>query len=179
MNGSVVPEQSCPTPPRRSAADPLTVTKSFKIRSGHAADAPALARMRLALRTELGSASEQAGEFVERCANWMAERLHERTSWHCWLAEGDGIMGTIWVQLIEKIPNPTGEAELHAYVTNFYVVPAARGLGLGNQMLGLVLDWCRTMQADAVLLWPSLESRALYRRHGFTVRDDLLALRLS
>jgi GNAT superfamily N-acetyltransferase len=156
------------------------VTEGINIRFGCAADAPALARMRLAFRTELGEVSEQSGEFVERCTRWMAERLHEQASWHCWLAEaGDGMLGALWLQLIEKIPNPAGEAELHAYVTNFYVIAAARGLGLGDRMLGLALAWCRSRHVDTVILWPSQRSRALYGRHGFTVRDDLLALRLT
>jgi GNAT superfamily N-acetyltransferase len=155
------------------------VTAGVQIRAGGAADAAALAGLRLAFRSELAPASEPAGAFIERCARWMAERLDEGQRWHCWLAESDSILGAIWVQLLEKIPNPAGESERHAYVTNFYVVPAARGLGLGSQMLGQVLAWCRHHGVDAVLLWPSPKSRPLYSRHGFRVDDDLLTLRLG
>ena len=153
------------------------------IRVGYAADAASLARLRLDLRTELSAATEDAGAFLERCSRWMTERLEargERRPWHCWVAEGGGgIAGALWVQLLEKIPNPVGEPELHAYLTNFYVQPAARGLGLGSQMLRATIDWCRDMRVDSVILWPSAGSRSLYIRHGFEVSDDLLQLRLS
>lgn len=153
------------------------------IRGGCAADAAALARLRLELRAELSAATEDAGTFLPRCSRWMAERLEERGErrpWHCWLAEGSGeIVGAVWVQLIEKIPNPVGEPELHAYLTNFYVQPAARGRGLGGQMLRAAVAECRAMQVDAVILWPSARSRSLYTRHGFEASQDLLQLRLG
>src|SRR4051812_41776470 len=108
----------------------------------------------------------------------MRERLGAASPWRCWLAERDGEpLAMLWAQRIEKVPNPIDEPELHVYVTSFYVLPAARGCGLGSRMLGVTLDWARGENADAVILWPSARSRSLYLRHGFAVRDDLLALR--
>ena len=88
-------------------------------------------------------------------------------------------MGHAWVQVIEKVPNPVAEPEWHAYITNCYVVPHARGRGLGSCLLKEVLAWCRASDVDAAVLWPSERSRSLYLRHGFAVRDDILELRLS
>ena len=76
--------------------------------------------------------------------------------------------------MLEKIPNPVGEPELHGYVSSLYVRPGRRGAGLGSALLTRCLDECKSAGADAVFLWPTPKSRPLYERHGFSVRDDVL-----
>ena len=82
-----------------------------------------------------------------------------------------------WLHLIEKLPNPQTEAERHGYVSNLFVVPELRGRGTGAALLEACLAACRADSCDAVVLWPTRESRSLYARHGFAVRDDLMELR--
>jgi hypothetical protein len=66
----------------------------------------------------------------------MVERLAPGARWRCWVAVAEGqLVGTLWLQLLEKLPNPGDEA---------------------------------------VFLWSTPDSRRLYERHGFAVRDDLL-----
>ena len=48
------------------------------------------------------------------------------------LYDGKQMLGHVCVQLFEKIPNPVSEPELHAYVTNFYVIPEMRDRGLAK-----------------------------------------------
>jgi GNAT superfamily N-acetyltransferase len=152
------------------------------VRGATEADLAALASLRYDFRAELGAATEARADFAARCRRWMAGRI-AGPSWRCWVVEERTssepvrLLGTVWVQLFEKMPNPIGEAEAHAYVTNLYVVPAARGRGLGSRLLEAALGWCGEREVDAVLLWPSERSRALYERHGFAVRDDVLELR--
>jgi GNAT superfamily N-acetyltransferase len=155
------------------------------IRTATVSDALVLARLRYAFRCELGSALETEEAFVARCAAWMGQRLGGAVGdtcgghWRCWVAEdGDVIVGTVWVQRFEKMPNPVDEAEHHAYITNLYVHPDRRG-GIGSRLLETALDWCRVAGVDAVLLWPSERSRSLYERQGFAVRGDLMELRLA
>ena len=63
-------------------------------------------------------------------------RLAER-SWQCWVTElGEGGVGAtltacVSVELVEKMPNPNGDRERHAYLTSFVVAPEHRGSGLG------------------------------------------------
>jgi GNAT superfamily N-acetyltransferase len=123
---------------------------------------------------------EPKDAFEARCAAWMTARLEPDGRWRCWLAErGDTIVGTIWLHLIEKLPNPVAESERHGYVSSLYVEPASRGAGLGSRLLGACLDTCVAEGVDAVILWPTPRSRSLYERHGFAVRDDLLERRLT
>jgi ribosomal protein S18 acetylase RimI-like enzyme len=151
-------------------------------RAAMPADAPALARLRLAFRGEVARPTESEIAFLARCTRWMQARLSASSRWRCWVVDGQTpgeLTGTIWLQTIEKIPNPnpTAEPELHGYITNLYVQPGQRGRGLGEALLATALRACDADRCDAVLLWPSPESRSLYRRHGFTVADDLLQRR--
>jgi GNAT superfamily N-acetyltransferase len=150
------------------------------IRPAQPGDSAVLARLRYEFRASEDPPLESELDFLARCAAWMETRLVAGGSWRAWLAEEPGgVAGTIWLQLIEKLPNPVGEAESHGYVSNLYVRPTRRGEGLGSRLLGACLDACVAGRVDAVILWPTPRSRPLYERHGFAVTNDLLERRLS
>ena len=150
------------------------------IRLATPADATELANLRYEFRAALNPATEDETTFVPRCAEWMAQRLVPVGPWHCWVLDaGDQIAGQLWLQLIEKLPNPVAEFELHAYITNVYVRPEARGSGAGGRLLKEALAFCREHHVDSVLLWPTPRSRPLYARHGFAVHDDVMELHLG
>jgi GNAT superfamily N-acetyltransferase len=88
------------------------------------------------------------------------------------------MVGTVWLQFLEKLPNPVAEPERHGYVSSLYVRPDFRGAGLGSALLSTCVETCRRYEVDAVLLWPTPASRSLYLRHGFEPREDLLERRL-
>src|SRR6266567_6383672 len=152
----------------------------FEIRSAKTSDAPALAKLRYALRSATGAVTEPEVEFLKRCAGWMKEHLKAGGFWQCWVAERDHkLLGCLWLQLVEKVPNPGSEPEYHAYLTNFYVHEFARGKGIGSQLLSTAIAWCETRDVHAVILWPTERSRSLYARRGFAVRDDLMELLIT
>jgi GNAT superfamily N-acetyltransferase len=149
------------------------------VRPAVPADAPVLARLRYAFRAELDAGAEAEASFLRRCERWIADRLSGAGAWRCWVAEdGQSLVGMVWLQIIEKLPNPVGESECHGYVSSFYVVPSHRSAGLGSALLTTCLGECENRGTDAVFLWPTPRSRPLYERHGFLVRDDFLERRL-
>lgn len=98
--------------------------------------------------------------------------------WRCWVIDnGEKLLGQVCVQLFEKMPNPVNEREVHAYLTNFYVVPEMRSQGFGERLLNKALSWCRAQGTDAIILWATPGSRSLYRRCGFVDRSDVFELR--
>jgi GNAT superfamily N-acetyltransferase len=148
-----------------------------EIREAAAADAAMLAGLRYDFRTRNLAGDEDREDFLARCEAWMRERLSSHALWRCWIAELDGAaVGNIWLDLIEKVPNPAPETECHAYITNFYVLEEMRGAGVGSRLLETALEWCKSRRVHAAILWPSDRSRPLYERNGFAVRDDLLEL---
>lgn len=107
----------------------------------------------------------------------MRDRLDSGSIWRVWLVErNNDSVGAVWLQVVEKLPNPTAESELHAYVSNFYVRPDHRNTGAGSALLRAVLDETASLGVDSVFLWPSARSRPLYERHGFAVSENVLVL---
>jgi len=139
-------------------------------------DAAELARLRFALRSRAEGDVESEADFLDRCAAWITHAL-QQPNWLCWLAERDGMLvGTLWLQLIEKIPNPASESEYFAYITSFFISESIRGKGLGSRMLSKAISWCRENDVHTALLWPTDRSRSLYHRYGFATPDEILAL---
>ena len=151
----------------------------YLIRVATSGDWSALAEMRYRFRAEVGPPTETKSRFLRRCKSWMKKAFGADSSgWRCWVVDdGKQLLGQVCVQLFEKIPNPVNEPEVHAYLTNFYVIPEMRGRGLGTKLLNQALSWCRAHGADSVILWATAESKSLYRRCGFARSADLLELR--
>ena len=148
------------------------------IRAAEVADARALAELRWEFRAGRDPAVEDRQVFVDRCAAWMAREL-AGTAWRAWVAQDhERIIGQVWLQLIQKLPNPIGERERHAYLSNLFVQPSARG-GVGTALLETVIEWARAQGVDRIVLWPSARSVSLYRRHDFRRDFDVMELALK
>ena len=151
----------------------------LSVRVASPADAAALAKLRFDLRASMHEIHEDEAAFVERCTRWMRERLGADGRWRCWIAESENVqVGSVWVQLIEKIPNPIAEPERYVYLTNFYVRPEHRSKGVGAKLLSEALAWSRSQKAELVLLRPTERSKSLYARHGFSPAEDFMELEL-
>lgn len=143
------------------------------IRRATPADIEPLAALRWEFRAGKDAPTEDRAAFLARCGAWMAGELRSGR-WLAWVAERDGrIVGHVWLHPISKIPNPNGELERHAYVSNVYVTPSARG-GIGTQLLDAALGWAAANHVDRVVLWPTKRSRTLYARHGFTPQGEVM-----
>jgi GNAT superfamily N-acetyltransferase len=106
----------------------------------------------------------------------MRSRLADDARWRVWVLDHAGdVVGNVWLQLVEKLPNPNVDRERHGYITNFYVRPEHRNGGAGSRMLRAVLDECERSDVDTVFLWPTARSRPLYERHGFMPGSGILA----
>jgi GNAT superfamily N-acetyltransferase len=149
-----------------------------KIRLANLNDVTVLARLRYLLRSKGASNVEAESQFITRTERWMLDHLQQE-QWRCWVAEDAGtVLGALWLQLIEKIPNPTSEPEYYAYITNVFVHEAARRQGIGTQLLSEALSFCRQQSVEKIVLWPTERSRSLYERHGFAVRTAVLVANL-
>ncbi len=150
----------------------------IRIRSATSADARQLAELRWEFRAGREAPVETHDAFVRRCTGWMRHELPEGSPWQAWVAvTGNAIVGQAWLRTIEKIPNPVGEPERHAYLSNLYVKPAERG-GTGTRLVEAALEWSRAHGIDRVVLWPTNRSVTLYLRHGFTHAGDVMELKL-
>ena len=149
------------------------------VRPATADDAPALAELRWEFRAGREPATEPHHAFVARCAAWMHRELTSADAWRAWVAFRDGrAVGQVWLNTLPKIPNPVAERELHAYISNGYVMPSERG-GTGTALLEAAIAWARLHEVDRVVLWPTRRSVSLYARHGFVRPGDVMELALG
>jgi GNAT superfamily N-acetyltransferase len=148
-----------------------------QVRRATTDDVSPLAMLRYEFRSRRKTPIESAAEFVPRCAEWMRSRVADESRWRVWVLMDRGtIVGNIWLQIVEKLPNPNVERERHGYVTNFFVRPEYRNTGAGSRLLDALLGECRGLEIDSVFLWPSDRSRPLYERHGFVTPTAMLIL---
>jgi GNAT superfamily N-acetyltransferase len=142
------------------------------------ADAPVLAQLRWDFRSTRGGMTEDEASFLTRCVPWMTRALAD-PRWLCFVAEDPDIVGHLWIELVEKIPNPAVERERHAYITNVYVRPERRGAGIAARLIDEASAWCAREEVDTMFLWPSEKSRPLYRRHGFAASEAVLLKKIE
>ena len=148
------------------------------IRTATVADAEVLAELRWEFRSAQNPPIESRDAFVQRCAAWMRRELQDGGAWQGWVAaDAHIIVGQIWLQTFQKIPNPADENEQLAYVSNLYVKVSARG-GIGSRLLDAALDSCRAGRIDRVVLWPSARSVTLYAGRGFSKSGEVMELKL-
>ena len=139
-------------------------------------EAAALAELRWEFRAGRAPAVDEHDAFVARCTEWMRHELAAATAWRAWVAaRGGTLVGQLWLNTLPKIPNPIGERERHAYISNVYVKPSDRG-GTGTALLDAAIAWVRENHIDRVVLWPTPQSVALYARHGFIRPGDVMEL---
>lgn len=146
------------------------------VRPAAVTDVQALARMRYAFRAALAPAQEDERDFVRRVEAWMHERLADPRDWFAWVATvDDAIVGNVWLQRVEKMPNPIAESESLGYITNMFVNPERRSSGIGAALLTTAVDFAAETGIHTLILWPSPRSRDFYARHGFEARKNVFS----
>ena len=151
------------------------------IRRAGANDVPELARLRWEFTAELhpGLAVEARQAFDRRFAQSVDAFLAE-DRWTIWVAEASGrLVGTLWVERVDKVPRPYPRPEHWGYITNVYVVPSHRNAGVGGRILEAAVEAARTDGWEQLLLWQSEASGRFYARSGFRPDVDLLALHVT
>lgn len=155
----------------------MNTLPDVQVRRAGPLDAAVLAALRHEFRAPLAPPIEGPDAFLARSTSWMRSRLADNARWRAWLFEAGGEpVGNIWLQLVEKLPNPGAEPELHAYITNFFVRPEHRNLGGGRALLRTALASCDDLDVDTIFLWPTSRSTPLYQRFGFTAAEGMMTL---
>ncbi len=158
------------------------------VRPATQADAHRLAvsRFRFRSRTDAtgplaaGAPLEVEGHFVARATHVIDERLRSGR-WFAWIAEqGDAVVGHLFLQLVEKLPNPSpSEPETLGYLTSFFVEPDSRGGGVGGRLLDALESFAARAGVEKIFMSGATPmSRPLYARRGYRSSDDLLEKRL-
>ncbi|MEU6392349.1 GNAT family N-acetyltransferase [Streptomyces sp. NPDC046939] len=117
-----------------------------------------------------GDDAPGAARPLEPAERWISDRL-AGGRWPAWVAESDGeVCDHVFLQLVERVPDPFEDNTPIGYVTNFYVVPALRNRGAGGQLLAALREHTRANGVDVLIVWPSERSAPLYGRAALRAR---------
>lgn len=140
-------------------------------------DVAALAALRRAWSEETaGQAIEDPG-FEADFARWFRRDPDRLT----WVGVLDGaLLGTVSLEVSQRPPEPGPESvwrtpRYWGWITNAYVVPSARGGGLGARLLATAVAHADAHGFARVALHPSARSTSFYARAGFVPATTLLA----
>jgi GNAT superfamily N-acetyltransferase len=153
---------------------------SLTIRPAAPGDADELARLRWDFSPDdVAAGRDTYPDFLVGFRRFWSEAA-ESGRWTVWVAEHEGrLVGNIWVEHVAKVPRPGRSADEYGYVTNVYVEPEWRNAGIGTSLLQQVLDWAQECRLEFLIVWPSEESVAYYRRQGFAPSTEALELPLE
>jgi ribosomal protein S18 acetylase RimI-like enzyme len=150
---------------------------SYTVREAVQADAEELARLRWDFRTEEQPFPPQARiEFLQECAAWLRRALGSGR-WVVAVAETEGgsLCGCMYLEAVDKVPVPGSIERAWGYVTNSYVAPEHRNLGLGRRLLDLLIAAGRVRDLEFLIVWPSQPALPFYGRAGFLPVAEVLA----
>jgi GNAT superfamily N-acetyltransferase len=135
------------------------------VRVAAPADAAAIAALRA-----LWSGADDEPDFARRMARWLAAEGERRTTW---LAEFAGApVGMASLLEYRRMPRPGRPDSRWGYLGNMFVREDVRGRGVGTALLRAVIATADERSYARLVLSPSAESVAFYRRAGFVVPDE-------
>lgn len=139
------------------------------IRRAALADVDELVAMRRDFTFEDGESQRRTSrpQYEAECREFLTEAI-SAGRWDIWVAEVSGqIASHVYVALIDKVPRPVRENGRIAYMTNVYTRPAHRASGIGGKLVQRAQEAARQADVELMIVWPSAESIAFYKRHGF------------
>ena len=138
------------------------------VRAADSADLDDLVRLRAAWRD-----SDVTSEYMTSFRAWFQQE--GATRWW-WLAqdEGGSATGMVNVKLFLRMPSPASAPTRWGYLANLFVLPSARGNGIGSDLVRAAVARARVEGLARLVLSPSDRSVTLYGRLGFRSAHELL-----
>jgi len=110
--------------------------------------------------------------FQARVAAWLAEEGERRTTW---LALVDGhAVGMASLFEYRRMPSPAEPDSSWGYVGHLFVRPDHRRRGIGSALLDVIVDTAERRGYARLVVSPSDDALALFRRAGFVTAGAAL-----
>jgi GNAT superfamily N-acetyltransferase len=130
------------------------------------------------LRWESASDEERerctSEEFVGPFIAWMRASSETHTAF---VAHDGQVVGMAWLAALPRTPGPGALERVGGDLQTVYVVPQARGRGVGEQLVRAVLAHAWQSGMHVVTVSSGRRARALYQRIGFVAEPTLLRIR--
>ena len=141
-------------------------------------DIDKIVSLRLALFKELGEISTyQEEHFLETSTREYLQKAISNNEFISFLAEMDGeAVSTSGIVLFKRPPYLENLQGIEAYILNMYTVPKFRGNGLARRLLEYCIEECKKNGAKRIWLHASEDGMYLYKKMGFTTKDNEMEL---
>ena len=139
-----------------------------------------IAELRWLLKTEdiVDEGLPDKADFIRAYVGHLKNQETKGQTAHWVLQAEDRVQGVMTVRKVAKETSLSGRTGTWGYLTNAFIQRPLRNQGFGTRMLVRLKDWSRSEDLEFLLVWPSMRSRTLYQRAGFTGHDDPLTLNL-
>jgi GNAT superfamily N-acetyltransferase len=139
-------------------------------------DVEDLIQLRYSWRTdELGEQGLDAEEFESQMRGWIERHRDTHLGY---LATQDAVaVGCAWLCVTDRIPSPAQFVRRAGVLQSVYVRQPQRNVGVGSDLVRLVIEEARAMDLDYLSVHPSEASATFYERLGFADPDRTLELR--
>jgi ribosomal protein S18 acetylase RimI-like enzyme len=139
-----------------------------RIRAATAADAAQLLLLWALVFNEDDTAPVTT--WKKHAQEWFTHFVEDQTTAHFPLIEVDGhIVATAIGTLELGVPNPACRRGRTVRLANVITLPEHRGRGYGTLLVGDVIEWARSIDADRVDLSATPDGQRVYVKAGFTV----------
>lgn len=152
----------------------MRVTDRFDIQLASSTDAAALAALRWQFKYEDHETTAPQVSSVQDAESWLRRKI-DSGHWLVWIAMSGGeICGHVFLNHVERVPEPFAVNNPLGYVTNFYVTPSHRNLGIGTALLNALHQYTEEHTLNTLIVWPSDRSAPVYKRAGYKTPGELL-----
>jgi GNAT superfamily N-acetyltransferase len=147
----------------------------FETRVAAEADAEVIAEHRWKMFAEMGHGDEESMQaMVRNFVPWVRERLKDGRYLGWLIVEGERVVAGGGTWLMDFPPHWRDPEAQRAYLTNFYVMPEARGRGLAHRLLKTAVLDARRRGIKVVALHASTAGRPIYERNGFEGTNEMM-----
>jgi GNAT superfamily N-acetyltransferase len=125
-----------------------------------------------ALRSLWSGDGREDPDFERRLGAWIAAEGDRRTTWLAMF--GDSPVGMASLFEYRRMPRPGRPDGRWGYIANMYVREELRRRGIGSSLLAAVTAAADERHYARLVLSPSAEAVAFYRRAGFVIPDEAM-----
>lgn len=144
----------------------MTLTPDGRLRAATLDDFPEIVRLWAMLFDEAGT---DADDWTAAASSWFARFVDDPGTARFSVIEGTaGIVATVIGTLELGVPNPFCPRGRVVRLANLVTLPDHRGRGCATRLVGDVIEWARSIDADRVDLSATREGMPIYEKAGFT-----------
>jgi len=151
-----------------------TTRLELLIREAGPSDIPEILRQRRGMYVDMGDTDAQPLDaMVSLSAGYLAKAMADG-SFRAWLVCAErGVVGGGALIISPWLAHPYDLECRRATILNVYVYPEHRRRGVGRQLMGTMIAWCRREGFAGVTLHASDDGRHLYESLGFELSNEM------